>query len=847
MKDAFVTIHGHFYQPPRESPWLEVIEKEPSASPFHDWNERVASECYRPNAHARIVDGQGKILSIINNYSYMSFNFGPTLFRWLEKNFSLAYQRILEGDRESLRRLGHGNAIGQVYDHIIMPLANERDKETEVLWGIADFEKRFGRKPEALWLPETAVNEATLRILVKHGLRFLILSPFQARRVRHLGATRWTDVSQGRIDPTRPYRVLVKDESGKKEPGRFIDLFFYDGAISRDISFGELLKDGNAFHDRLLKAYQDAKKRPQLIHVATDGETYGHHKKFGDMALAYTLHKCLSSPGLELINYGSYLDRFPPSHEVEIDEGPKGEGTSWSCPHGVGRWEEDCGCSTGGQEGWNQKWRRPLRDALNFLRDELGPAFEREGAEIFGDPWEARNGYIRVILDRSPESIGRFFERFGRPGLKEGQKIRGLQLLEMQRHALRMFASCGWFFNDLSGIETVQVLKYASRAAELAEPFRGPDLEQEFLARISPAMSNLPEMGDGRQIYERLVRPKKVPTERVINHYAISSLSGDGAGEKKVFAYSVKRVHYERLEKGERRVFLGQVEIRSEMILDTKEYLFALAPSKGEIFQTWIFEPGEGMNFAALKAMAERALETGDNEPARVFASVPGNKRYTLRDVFDEERQALLQRLIQKDRDEHRRFYAELFDRTRPSVEPLVAFGLEIPYEIRVAAEVTLSDRLLREVEKLPDDFRKQLEQGAVDRLIEEARRYGYELRREEPCSILDGLLNQWMGLLRRGMSKVSPETMESQKGTIEELILLIDRAGQWGFELRKGEAQNIIHEILEGSFGELEMSWWGWGTGTERPIPPNLIVLAEKLDFNIEHFSKIKTDPTKK
>jgi alpha-amylase/alpha-mannosidase (GH57 family) len=370
MKDAFVAIHGHFYQPPRENPWLEIIETEESAHPFHDWNERIARECYRPNAHARILDGKSKILEIINNYSSISFNFGPTLLPWLEKHFPSVYQRILEADRESLRRFGRGNAIAQVYNHIIMPLANNRDKETEILWGMADFEKRFHRKPEALWLPETAVNYATLRVLVKYGMRYLILSPFQALRVKPLGGKKWTDVSQGRIDTTRPYRCFIQDASGKKLLDQFIDIFFYNGIISKEIAFGDLLKDGNHFCNRFTQFHQESKQRPQLIHVATDGETYGHHMKFGEMALAYALDKGFPTRGLELINYGSFLKRFPPVHEVEIDEGPKGEGTSWSCGHGVGRWKENCGCSTGGQPGWNQEWRKSLREGLDFLRDD---------------------------------------------------------------------------------------------------------------------------------------------------------------------------------------------------------------------------------------------------------------------------------------------------------------------------------------------------------------------------------------------------------------------------------------------------------------------------------------------
>lgn len=842
MKDAFVAIHGHFYQPPRENPWLEAIEREESAHPYHDWNERIAHECYRANAHARIVDGQGKILNIINNYSHISFNFGPTLFRWLEKKFPLAYQRIIEADRESLKRLGHGNAMAQVYDHLIMPLANKRDKETEVRWGIADFEKRFGRKPEAMWLPETAVNYPTLQVLIEHGMKFLILSPFQSLRARPLGATKWTDVSQGRIDPTQTYRCFVKDESGKKHQNQFIDIFFYDGAISREVSFGDLLKDGNIFCDRLTKAYQATKKRPQLIHIATDGETYGHHKKFGDMALAYTLHQCLSSKGLEITNYGAFLNRFPSTYEVEIDEGPKGEGTSWSCAHGVARWKEDCGCSTGGQTGWNQKWRRPLREALNFLRDELNVVFEKEGGKLFQDPWEVRNGYIQVILDRSPESVNHFFETFGLPDLKKSERTKGLQLLEMQRHALQMFASCGWFFNDLSGIETILVLEHAARAMDLAAGFSAEGLEENFLERLSHGESNLLEMGDGKQIYQRFVKPRRTTPEKVVNHFAVSSLFEDGKKEKKVFSYRIERIGEERLEKGDRFLVFGQVKVSSEIIPETEEYVFGLIPSKKDIYRTWVLKSNEDRPLEALKVKIAGGPREDEEELTRILTSALGDQIYTLQDTFQEERQSLLQKILKVEVDEHKRIYAELFDRTRQAVAPLVKPGLEIPYEIRVAAQVTLSDRLFREVERLKRDYKKILEQGKIDGIVEEANQYGYDLRREESCQILDEMLDQKMDALLRGMAKDPPETVEVLSETVNGLLQFIDQAEKWGFELRMGEAQNLMNEVLDTYFGGLEMSWWGWGPRTDEPFSPNLIVLAEKLGFNVDRFSKMRT-----
>jgi alpha-amylase/alpha-mannosidase (GH57 family) len=842
MKDAFVAIHGHFYQPPREDPWLEAIEPEESARPYHDWNERIASECYRPNAHARIMDGQGKILQIVNNYSYISFNFGPTLFRWLEKKFPFAYQRILEADRESLKRWGHGNAIAQVYDHIIMPLANERDRDTEVLWGVADFKWRFGREPEAMWLPETAAHYPTLQTLVKHGMKFLILSPFQALRVRPLGGAKWMDVSQGRIDPTQPYRCFMKDGSGKKLPDQFIDLFFYDGTISREVSFGDLLRDGNIFCDRLMKAYQSTKKRPQLIHIATDGETYGHHKKFGDMALAYTLHQCLSSREMEVINYGAFLERFPPAHEVELDEGPKGEGTSWSCSHGVSRWEEDCGCSTGGKAGWNQKWRKPLRGALHSLRDELSRIFEREGASVFKDPWEGREGYIQVILDRSPENIHNFFETFGLPGLPETDRVKGLRLLEAQRHALQMFTSCGWFFNDLSGIETILILQHASKAIQLAEEWVTPETEGHFLEGLAQARSNLPGMGDGRQIYNRFVKPKWMTPGKAVNHCAISSLFEDGEKGKKIFIYHLEWKQYERIEEGGRWAVLGQAKVSSEILPDTKGYSFALIPSEQDIFRAWISESHDSIVFEMLKAKCLEGLKKGEELPG-ILTPLFGDCFYTLQDTFQEERQSIFQKVLQKEVDEHKRIYADLFDKTRSSVEPLLKLGLEIPFEIGVAAEITLSDRLFQEVKRLTGDFKKTLEHGAIDRIVEEAKRYGYDLRKEDSCSILSEILNRKMDLLQRGMAKGSGETVESQSEKVEELMTLIDRGEQWGFNLREGEAQNIMDEILDRSLEELERDWWGWGAGGQPPFPPNLIVLAERLGFNVDRFSKIKPE----
>jgi alpha-amylase/alpha-mannosidase (GH57 family) len=722
-----------------------------------------------------------------------------------------------------------------------MPLANERDKETEVLWGMADFEKRFHRRPQAMWLPETAVNYPTLQVLVKYGMQYLILSPYQALRTRPFGGKKWIDVSQGRVDPTQPYRCFLRDESGRKLSDQFIDLFFYEGGISKEVAFGDLLRDGKAFSEQLALSYQLSKKKPQLIHIATDGETYGHHKKFGEMALAYALKEGIASRGFEITHYGAFLKRNPPVYEVEIDEGPKGEGTSWSCAHGVGRWKENCGCSTGGKIGWDQKWRKPLRDALDLLRNDLSEIFEREGGRIFKNVWEARDGYIDVILDRSSESLNRFFDRYGMKNLEEERRIRGLKLLEMQRHALLMYTSCGWFFADLAGLETVQILLYAARAIELAERLSGQEIEKKFIQYLSKAKSNLPEIGDGRQVYQKLVKPRCIRWDRVVNHYAISSLFDDGDKEKKIYSYRLEKVNYEKREKGSSLLVLGQGRVTSEIIPETKEYLFGLISSDKDIFRTWVAEGQDVLKFHILMERAFGSLGKGEEEMSKVLTSLLGNQTFTIRDVFKEEKQAIFRKLIREALDEQRRIYAEIFDKARQMVEALVREGLEIPYEIRVAAEVALSDRLLYEVKNLEKDFKGTIERGEIDKVINEARAFGFRLRMEEPGLILSGLLKRRMETLHEVMAcHFSASTEEDQWITvkIEEVSQLLDLNERWGFKLQKEEAQNLMGEILKECIETLEKSWWG--ESVEKPFSQNLILLAEKLDFNVEKFSKI-------
>ncbi|HSL55347.1 MAG TPA: DUF3536 domain-containing protein [Pyrinomonadaceae bacterium] len=449
-------IHGHFYQPPRENPWTGEVDVEPSAAPFHDWNERIHAECYAPN---------------IVNYPLISFNFGPTLLSWLESHHRDTYRRILIADRESTAaRGGHGNAIAQAYGHAILPLCNERDRLTQVVWGLADFRYRFRREAEALWLPETAANDEVLALLIEQGLRYVILAPNQAKGV---------------VDTSKPYRFQHPD--GSK---RSLAVFFYNGPLARAIAFERALASSRG----LVEKFVSAAAGGALVNVATDGETYGHHFKFGDLCLTHALTVEAKSAGFWITNYAQYLDHHPAETEVEIDNGPDGEGTSWSCVHGVRRWTRDCGCHTGGEPGWNQAWRKPLREALNFLRDDAAEKFER--SDLLRDPWAARNDYIKVILDHE-HARAEFLERHA----KAPDEPRLWDLLEMQRSALLMFTSCGWFFSDLAGIETIQVLRYAARVIDLLNQLGLDPPQREFLELLSEAQSNRPEKGNGADLF----------------------------------------------------------------------------------------------------------------------------------------------------------------------------------------------------------------------------------------------------------------------------------------------------------------------------------------------------------
>jgi len=498
-----ICIHGHFYQPPRENPWTGEIPKQNSAKPYHDWDEKIYHECYKPNSIAPIIDDKGTVLKEVNNYSLINFDFGPSLLGWMKNKHPETYLKIIEADKQSvIAHNGHGNAIALAYNHLIMPLANERDKYTQVRWAVKDFRYHFGRDAESIWLPETACNMATVEVLINEGIRYIILDVSQAEKVRPLNDENWIDVSNSTIDPKISYRCFSETNSQK-----YIEIFFYDGPISKAVAFDNVLVSSNELLHKIYLAIPPGTDAHGLISVAADGETFGHHKKLAERTLAYFLAGLAPQNNLQIVNYGEYLENNPPENEVKLKAGKNGEGTSWSCPHGVDRWKDDCGCGSG--DGRHQRWRKPLRESLDWLRDQLVTIYENIGNRYFKDVWKAREEYIDLILDNSGQTAIKYFSDNAARILSEEELQTCYKLLEMQRFSMFMFTSCGWFFSEISGLEAVQILQYAARAIELAEEISGISLEKEFVEKLSLAESNLKKYKNGKVVYNRLVKPRR--------------------------------------------------------------------------------------------------------------------------------------------------------------------------------------------------------------------------------------------------------------------------------------------------------------------------------------------------
>ncbi|MFO0754714.1 MAG: DUF3536 domain-containing protein [Thermodesulfovibrionales bacterium] len=782
--ERYICIHGHFYQPPRENPWIEELEIQDSASPYHDWNEKITAECYAPNSAARLVDGEGAIIDILNNYAHMSFNFGPTLLLWMEKNEPEIYRRIIDSDRLSRERFsGHGSALAQVYNHIIMPLADTRDKRTQVIWGIRDFQKRFGRDPEGMWLAETAMDTETLDILAEQGIKYTILAPWQAKEVRKLSDAgewdtgEWLNVEGGKVDPTTAYLCRLPSE-------RSIALFFYEGSISYAVASAGLLKSGTDMALRLAGVFSEGREWPQLVHIANDGESYGHHHQFGDMALAACLHYIEENKLARLTNYGEFLEKHPPTHEVRV-----AENTSWSCIHGVERWKSDCGCSSGKFPRWNQKWRGPLRDALDELRDEIIPAYKHNIRDYLKDPWGARDDYIAVVLDRSQENMEEFLRRHSLRELTPQEKVRVLKLLEIQRLAMAMYTSCGWFYDEVSGIETVQILCYAAKAIQRAEEVFGYSLEQSFIDDLKKVPSNYDP--DGAAVYLRLVAPVKVDLSRVGAHHVISSLFEECPAHSRIYLYTVDTQLCDKVKTGKFSLATGQAHIRSLVTWDEVNKSFAVLHLGDHTVNAGLRDFIGNEAYLSMRQEIRAAFERGDvAESLQLMFKNFGTGNYTLYHLFRDEQREIIDRILEMTHSSIEATYRQIYELNSPVMNFLRSLDIPIPVSTRIAAEHIVNLDMKRAF------LAEEIETEKLERLVQESQRWELPLDRK----VIGHTFSQWITRTMRGAAQepLEPSLMERILRTVEIMQPLSLTMNLW-------EAQNLCFSLKKSLYAPLK------------------------------------------
>ncbi|MDP2653991.1 MAG: DUF3536 domain-containing protein [Candidatus Omnitrophota bacterium] len=768
--NRFICVHGHFYQPPRENPWIEEIEQQDSAHPYHDWNKRIHAECYGPNACSRILDRELNITNIVNNYAKINFDFGPTLLSWMERHEPETYEAILEADRESCKNFsGHGAAIAQCYNHMIMPLANARDKRTQVVWGIRDFESRFGRKPEGMWLPETAVDLETLEILVERGILFTVLAPNQAKAVHRLKDKTWKDVSGTKVDPKRPYLCHLPS-------GKTISVFFYDGNVSHDVAFAGLLKNGEEFARRLTSCFVE-RREAQLVNIATDGETYGHHHGFGNMALSYCLYQIEKNPAVTLTVYGEFLEKFPPVYEAEILER-----SAWSCSHGVDRWRKHCGCHTGGKPGWNQEWRSPLREALDWVRDQMVPVFESQLAAYVKDPWLARDDYIEVILDRSRGNTEKFLDRHARKELFPGDKIQALKLLEMQRQAMLMYTSCGWFFDEISGIETVQIMQYAKRAMDLCREVGGPDLEGQFLEYLQKAVSNIPEYGNGAKIYEKFVKPSAVGLVRLGGHYALSALFESAGEEPESYNFTVTQQICERDQQADRKMAVGRLKAVSDITWEEKELMYAVFHLGIVDIIGGVAEYTDEKQYLLMQKDLRELFARRDIDGLRgALGNYFGPEISSLWNLFKDEQMKVLYRVLESTLSEIEKSMRQITEYHEPIIQVIKQLKMPLPKIIANTVVAMVDKDLLEVLGNDPVDFRR------LEELVAEVKEWGLGIDHVTLGVVVRHRVNALMESWQASPDEIRPmETVEAILRSIKPL----------SFDLDLWEAQNIYFYV---------------------------------------------------
>ncbi|MBP8302735.1 MAG: DUF3536 domain-containing protein [Phycisphaerae bacterium] len=776
MMERYVCIHGHFYQPPRENPWLEEVELQDSAHPYHDWNERITEECYWPNAASRILGRDKRIIDIVSNYSHISFDFGPTLLTWLEWHEPQLYALILEADRQSQALFGgHGAAMAQAYSHPIMPLANTRDKRTQVIWGIHDFEDRFERKPEGMWLPETAVDLETLDILAEHGIRFTLLSPSQALRARPVGGADWMGVEREQIDTTRPYLCRLPS-------GRSIALFFYHGPTAQGVASGHLLQNGEVLAEALLGIVKNDRGAAGLAHVATDGETFGHHHRHADMAVSYGLHVIESRNLAKITVYGQYLERFPPTWEVQIREN-----TSWSCSHGVERWRDNCGCAAGKGMSGKQAWRRPLRQAMDDLRDRLAGIYESQMAPFCQDPWAVRNAYIAVVNNRTPAALEGFLsDQTGRTLAYEDQ-VRVLKLLEMQRNTILMYASCAWFFDEITGIEAVQALHYACRAMQLAQEVGGQDLEPGFEAILEQAQTLSPDPANGKEVYERLVKPHSVDLYRVGAHLAVNAMFEQSPHQVDIYCYSAEVEACERHEAGLQAMAAGRAILVSNVVLERQAVDFAVVRFSEQDVLAAVARRLPDESFRSMQANLRAAFEKGDTtEILRLMNLTFGDHHYSLGHLFRDQQRRILYQLLDTTWQEIDVAFRQIYQRNFRIMHLMRGMGIPLPKALAAAAEFVINEDMVKTLLTDPIDLAR------LKDLVDEAARLNVPMDQQtlrfEAGHKINALMEQF---------EQDPDDAERLQ-TIEATLRILSTVVSG---LSAQSAQNILFDLSKGLY----------------------------------------------
>lgn len=809
-QQKYLCIHGHFYQPPREHAWLEEIEIQDSAYPYHDWNERITAECYGPNAVSRILEGNKRIVDIVNNYARMSFNFGPTLLSWMEAHAPEVYAAIQEADRQSIERFGHGSAMAQVYNHIIMPLANRRDKETQVIWGIRDFEQRFGRKPEGMWLAETAADVETLEVLAEQGITFTVLAPRQLKAVRKVGEEHWNEVQEPHVDSLQHY--VCRLPSGKS-----IVLFFYNGPVAQKVAFEGLLKDGRAFADALVAAFDPHRQVPQLVHIATDGESYGHHHRYGEMALSYCLQYIEDNQLAKLTNYAAYVHEVKPQFEVQIHDN-----SSWSCVHGVERWRSNCGCNSGGYPHYQQQWREGLRKGLNWLRDQMAEEYARQMPTFCADPWAMRNDYIEVINNRADDNVDAFLARHLYFEVKGERRTKVLRLLEMMRQCQLMFTSCAWFFDEISGIETVQVLQYACRAIQLAETESNRRLEDTFKQYLANAPSNVPHLHNGAHIYETITKASRLSLTKVGMHYVANALFSDKTDDVFTGVFKFENEFFEKFEAGLFKLAIGRTTVISRITHSEKRFSFAVIylgqhhlignandqmdePTFMQMYQA-IRAPFEGSNLA---------------EVIHVIQQYFGDEKFSFWQLFKDQQKKVLKVLVEREIDETERAIKQVYDRNYNLMGVLRQTNIPLPTVFRRNLELVINNQLRR---FFLQDAPKS---SQLMRLVEEVRRWQVPLESE----VVSFVASQRVYELLADFAK-NPVDLAA----FINLHQIMQQLGELDVKLDLWKMQNLFYQLS----GSLFVNWQEAAAAGDNRANEFIWfyrLLASRLNISLERF----------